>query len=387
MKPIKPRSKFRTGIELAILLVFIVIGLMMIIPIIPFFTAPKLNLPFNEFERNLTEARYYQKLSGNFVQCNLCFRRCTIPDGGRGYCGVRENRKGILYTLVYGKPSAVHVDPIEKEPLHHFLPGGRILCIGTAGCNFKCSFCHNWHLAASLPEEIRKYDLPPEKIVEMALEHEVEAISFTYNEPTIFYEYMYDVSKLAKEKGLRVVFHTNGAMNSEPLRELLKYVDAVTVDLKAFTAEFYKVTSFSKLEPVLNTLKILKEEGVWFEIVNLVIPTQNDDMENIREMCIWIKDNLGGDVPVHFSRFSPAYKLTMLPPTPVETLEDARKICLDSGMNYVNIGNVPGHEANSLFCPKCGKKLIHRIHFTVLGNNLKDGKCPSCGHEIPGVWK
>jgi pyruvate formate lyase activating enzyme len=384
MKMSKRKLRFRVIIEILVLLLYMVIGFIMVLP---HFTSPKLDQAPSVLDENLVEARYYQKQRGGMVQCGLCFRRCLIPDGGRGYCGVRENRGGTLYTLVYGKPSAIHIDPIEKEPLHHFLPGSKILCIGTAGCNFKCSFCHNWQLSSRLPEEILRYDFPPELIVQVALQNNVKTISFTYNEPTIFYEYMYDVAKLAKEMGLRVIFHTNGAMNPEPLRELLKYVDAVTVDLKAFTAEFYKETSLSKLEPVLNTLKVIKEEGVWLEIVNLIIPTLNDNMSDIREMCIWIRENLGEDVPMHFTRFFPAYKLTMLPPTPIETLEEARRICLEVGMKYVTIGNVPGHEANSLYCPGCKERLIHRAHFTVIKNKIEDGRCPFCGYEIPGVWE
>jgi pyruvate formate lyase activating enzyme len=219
------------------------------------------------------------------------------------------------------------------------------------------------------------------------MELNCEAISFTYNEPTVFYEWVYDVAKLAQERGLKTYFHTNGAINPEPLRALLEHLDAVCVDLKAFTAEFYEVTSFSELSPVLTTLKTIKEAGVWFEITNLVIPTLNDDMEKIREMCIWIRDNLGKGVPLHFSRFFPAYKLTRLPPTPIETLEKAREIALEVGLEYVTIGNVPGHEANSTFCPQCGETLIERVHFEVLANHIENGRCQFCGHPIPGVWQ
>lgn len=337
-------------------------------------------------QQALTEARYYVKMEGETIQCQLCFRRCTISEGQRGYCTVRANKGGTLYALVYAMPAARQVDPVEKEPLLHFFPGTMTLCFGTAGCNFKCSFCHNWHLAARTPEEVAATPLSAEEAVNKALELGVQSISFTYNEPTVFYEWAYDVAKLAQERGLRTYFHTNGAINPEPLRALLKRLDAVAVDVKAFTAEFYQVTSFSELEPVLTTLKIIKEEGVWFEITNLVIPTLNDDMGKIREMCIWVRDNLGKDVPLHFSRFFPAYKLTRLPPTPIETLEQARAIALEVGLEYVTIGNVPGHEANSTFCPNCGETLIKRVHFSVLANHIEDGKCKFCGYQIPGVW-
>ncbi|GAH52662.1 unnamed protein product, partial [marine sediment metagenome] len=221
------------------------------------------------------------------------------------------------------------------------------------------------------------YDLMPEKAVEQALKNKIPTMSFTYNEPTSFYEYVYDIAKLAKEKGLRIIWHSNGALNPAPLKELLKYTDGVTIDLKGFSQRAYDNSS-AELEPVLRTLKIIKKESKWLEIVNLVIPTINDDLEEIRKMCIWIKENLGVDVPLHFSRFFPAYRLTQLPPTPISTLEKAYEIARKVGLNYVSIGNVPGHKYNSTFCPKCGKKLIHRTHFMVLNNDIEDGKCRFC---------
>ncbi len=338
-------------------------------------------------ESFLREAMFYEVLAGDEVQCQMCFRKCIIPEGRRGACRNRENRKGKLYSVVYGRPSAVHVDPIEKEPQYHFLPGSEILCIGTAGCNFRCRHCHNWHLSQrSIEEMAYVYDLMPEKAVEQALKDKIPTMSFTYNEPTSFYEYVYDIAKLAKEKGLRIIWHSNGAINPAPLKELLKYTDGVTIDLKGFSQRAYDNSS-AELEPVLRTLKIIKKEGKWLEIVNLVIPTINDDLEEIRKMCIWIKENLGVDVPLHFSRFFPAYRLTQLPPTPISTLEKAYEIARKVGLNYVSIGNVPGHKYNSTFCPKCGKKLIHRTHFMVLSNDIEDGKCRFCGQEIPGIWK
>ncbi|MDI6839361.1 MAG: AmmeMemoRadiSam system radical SAM enzyme [bacterium] len=334
------------------------------------------------------EAMFYKKLDDNKVWCQLCFRKCIINDGKRGFCRNRENRAGTLYNVVYAKPSAVHIDPIEKEPQLHMLPGSNILCFGTAGCNFRCRFCHNWHLSQRSVEEMEYcYDMPPEKAVESAIKYNTPTISFTYNEPTSFYEYVYDVAKLAKKKGLKILWHSNGAINPEPLKTLLKYTDAVTIDLKGFTNKFYSEASSAELEPVLQTLKIIKEQGVWLEIVNLLIPTLNDNPKDIKQMCKWIKENLGPNVPLHFSRFSPAYKLTNLPPTPIETLEQAYKIAKEIGLNYVTIGNVPGHKYNSTFCPMCQKRLIHRIHFQVLSNHIKDGKCSFCGHYIPGIWE
>jgi len=343
--------------------------------------------PRAEKELFLREAMFYKILGDGEVQCQMCFRRCIIPEGKRGFCRNRQNYKGKLYSVVYARPSAVHIDPIEKEPQYHFLPGSEILCLGTAGCNFRCRHCQNWHLSQRSLEEMEYvYELMPEEVVELVLKKDIPTISFTYNEPTSFYEYVYDIAKLAKKEGLRIIWHSNGALNPAPLKALLRYTDGVTIDLKGFSQRAYDNSS-AKLEPVLRTLKIIKQEDKWLEIVNLVIPTINDDLKEIREMCIWIKENLGVDVPLHFSRFFPAYKLTQLPPTPISTLEKAYQIAREVGLNYVSIGNVPGHQHNSTFCPECGKRLIHRVHFALLGNNMEDGKCKFCGQEIPGIWK
>jgi pyruvate formate lyase activating enzyme len=334
------------------------------------------------------EAMFYIKLDeDNKVWCQLCFRKCIIPNGQRGFCRNRENRDGTLYSLVYAQPCAVHIDPIEKEPQLHMLPGSDILCLATVSCNFRCKQCHNWHISHRGPGEVRTYYLPPEQVVLLALENQTPTISFTYTEPTVFYEYMYDIAKIAKTKGVRILFHSNGGMAEEPLKELLKFTDAVTIDLKGFSEDVYRKTYSSELAPVLRTLKIIKEEGIWLEIVNLVIPTVNDNFDDIKRMCIWINENLGEDVPLHFSRFSPAHKLTHLPPTPIETLEKAREIAVNEGLHYVTIGNVPGHKYNSTFCHKCGKCIIKRTHFQVLEDNVVDGKCKFCGQKIPGIWR
>ena len=336
---------------------------------------------------SLREAMFYKKLGGGAAQCEICFRRCVIKKGKRGFCRNKENVDGALYNLVHSKPSAVHVDPIEKEPALHMIPGTAILCFGTAGCNFRCKFCQNWHLSyGSIEDMSYTYDISPEGAVKMAIEKKIPTLSFTYNDPISFYEYVYDIAKLAKKRGLKILWHTNGAINPEPLRELLKYTDAVTIDLKGFTDKFYGDMATAKLEPVLRTLKIIKKEGVWVEIVNLHIPTLNDDPGDVRRMCEWIKENLGADVPLHFSRFSPTYKFKNLPPTPVRALERAHGIAKDAGLEYVTVGNVPGHKYNSTFCPGCGKRVIQRHHFEVLKNNVKDGKCGFCGRGIPGIW-
>lgn len=338
-------------------------------------------------ELSLKEASFYQKLGVNNVWCQLCFRKCIIPEGSRGFCRVRENIGGKLYSLVYEKTASWQVMQVEKDTMYHLLPGAWVFAIATASCNFRCKQCHNWMITQVGPEELRSQHWPPEEVVERAIRHGCTFISCTVNEPTVFYEYMYDIFRLAKKRGLKTLFRSNGAMRPEPLRKLLKCTDAVSLDLKGFTEKFYQETLSAELEPVLKTLKILKEEGVWFEITNLIIPTLNDDMKDIRRLCEWVKENIGPDVPLHFNRFFPAYRLTRLTPTPIETLEAAYKMARKTGLNYVYIGNVPGHKYNSTFCPKCGKKLIHRVHFAVLSNDIKDKRCGSCGYDIAGIWR
>lgn len=333
------------------------------------------------------EARFYQILEDSEVRCTLCFRRCVIKDGERGFCRNRENHNGTLYCLVYGLPSAVHVDPVEKLPLKHFRPGSMRLNIGTASCNLRCKNCHNWHLSQSSIEEVDDYqELPPEDVIQRALQRRVPSISFTYNEPTVFYEYMYDIARLARAEGLEVLLNTNGTMQPEPLSELLNYISAVNIDLKGFSEDFYRKVAQGSLEPVLGSIRRVKEKGVWLELVNLVIPTINDDPEMIREMCRWIRGELGPEVPLHFSRFVPAYRLTDLLPTPVETLEKAHAIAREEGLMFVTVGNVPGHKYNSTFCPECGKTLVDRTHFSVHEVNIVEGRCRFCRTYVPGVW-
>lgn len=337
--------------------------------------------------QKLKEAMFYKNIGNNVVTCNLCFRECLIPPNERGFCRNRENREGKLYSIVYGRPATPQLDPIEKEPMYHNLPGSKILCIGTASCNFRCSFCHNWLLSQKSPEEFAPFDvkLTPQDIVDTAIELN-SGLSFTYNEPTVFYEFMLDIARLASQKGLNTIFHTNGGMKPEPMKNLLAHMRGVTVDLKGFTADFYKDVSFAQITPVLETLKIIKKEGKWLEIVNLLIPTLNDNMQNIREMCRWINENLGSHVPVHFSRFFPAYKMTNLPATPIKTLEMARETAVKEGIKFAYIGNVPGHQYNSTFCPNCRKRVISRYHFFSYKVEIKNGKCNHCGYPIPGLW-
>lgn len=319
------------------------------------------------------------------VECELCPNGCILDVNEVSRCRTRINKDGTLYSLVYGKPCAVHIDPIEKKPFSHFLPGTNAFSIATAGCVLQCKFCQNWQISQARPEDTDTYDLPPDKVVQNAIFYKCRSISYTYTEPTVFYEYMYDTSIIAKKKGVKNTMHSCGYINEKPLRKLTKYMDAANIDLKGFSEDFYAKNCNGSLKPVLNSLILLKEEKVWLEITNLVIPTLNDDMKQIKEMCKWIIKNLGPDVPLHFSRFFPHYKLMNLPPTPLETLIQARKTAIDVGLKFVYIGNIR-HEAESTYCPECKKMLIERIGYFIKQNNIKNGKCGFCGARISGVW-
>ncbi len=332
------------------------------------------------------EAMYWEKLEDKTVRCNLCPHHCILKDNQTGLCRVRKNKKGKLYTLNYELPCAVHIDPIEKKPLFHFLPNTPVFSIATAGCNFRCKFCQNWQISQRCPTETENTWLSPQKVVELTQKNECPSIAYTYSEPTNFYEYMIETAKLARKAGVKNTIHSNGYINPKPLKALCKYLDAANIDLKGFTEEFYQELCGGRLEPVLQSLKILKEEGVWLEITNLIIPTKNDDLKTIKKMCEWIRDSLGNDVPIHFSRFHPLYKLRNLPPTSVKTLEQARKIALNVGLKYVYIGNISGHKAESTYCPKCGKIVIRRIGYHIAKNNIVNGKCKFCNQKISGVW-
>lgn len=334
----------------------------------------------------VSRSMYYRKREKNLLQCELCFRQCLIPDGKRGFCRARINKAGKLESLVWGRPAGLQIDPIELEPMYHLVPGHRNLCVYTASCNFRCKHCHNWSISQSAPEEIKGLSMTPREIVEETIRLGCQSISHSINEPTVFYEMMYEVSQIAKERGLMTVCHTNGGIAEGPLKALLKYLDGVTVDLKSFNPKFYREVSEARLEPVLNTLVKIKESATHLEIVNLVITTLNDDLQEIKKMCRWIVENLGKEVPLHFTRFSPAYKMTHLPPTPLKTLESAWSIAVAEGIKYVYIGNVVGHPGNSTYCPKCSKMLIERTHFLVLKNLVQQGSCPFCQERITGIW-
>jgi pyruvate formate lyase activating enzyme len=319
------------------------------------------------------------------VRCELCPTECVLENYQVGGCRVRINKDGVLYSLVYGKPCAAHVDPIEKKPFFHFLPATRAFSIATVGCVLGCKFCQNWEISQANPEETDFHELPPADVVRQAVYSGCRSVCYTYTEPTVFYEYMYDTAVLARKYNLKNTVHTCGYINEKPLRALTKYLDAADVDLKAFTEDFYGRICGGRLRPVLDSIVTLKEEGVWLELTNLIIPTLNDDMNKIREMSRWILKNVGPDVPIHFSRFFPYYKLKSLPPTPVKTIEDARRTAMDVGLRYVYTGNMRSPAENT-YCHSCSRLLIQRTGYWVKQINITDDKCRYCRTPIPGIW-
>lgn len=321
------------------------------------------------------------------VKCLLCPKECSLSEYERGNCKGRINIDGELMTLNYGYACSVNVDPIEKKPLFHYLPGTKIFSIATAGCNLHCKFCQNWQISQFSPEEIRYTEMSPEVVVREAISMDCPSIAYTYSEPIAYYEYTLNTSKIAKEKGLRNVLVTAGYINEKPMRELAKVTDATNTDIKAFSDEYYKDICDGTLEPVLKALLVMKEEGMWIEITNLILPTLNDNDDDIKKLCQWVVNNLGKDIPIHFSRFYPMYKLTNLPPTPASTLNRARDIALSEGVIFVYVGNIPGNPGENTSCPKCGYLLIERQIYFIRQNNITNGKCPKCGFEIPGIWK
>ena len=335
----------------------------------------------------LHEARWWEPESGNRVHCFLCPRHCRIHEGQSGFCFIRVNRGGKLFSLGYGSPAALQVDPIEKKPLNHFLPGTRVFSMGTAGCNMGCFFCQNWDISKSRHDQVHSQSVSAEEVPLLARKNNCSSVAFTYNEPTIWGEYVVDICEAAKSHGLKTVMVTNGYITREAFHDIYDHVDAANVDLKAFTENFYGKTTLTHLQPVLDTLLWLKNEtNVWFEITNLMIPTLNDDVEETRRLADWIQENLGADVPLHFTAFHPDFKLQDKPRTPPETLHRARAIALEAGLHYVYEGNIYSDGANTN-CPKCRTKLIQRSWHTVEENLLcRGGACPQCNFQIAGVW-
>ena len=333
------------------------------------------------------EARFYEKLSGNVVKCHLCSHHCRIVEENRGLCGVRENRGGTLYSLVYGKLVSRAVDPIEKKPLFHVLPGSSAYSVATVGCNFQCKNCQNWEISQSPKPQglIMGRETSPEETVKAAKMTGCKSIAYTYTEPTIFMEYAYDTAKLAVENGVKNVFVTNGYITEEALKAIAPYLHAANIDLKSFSDEFYKETCGARLQPVLEAIKLHKQLGIWIEVTTLILPTLNDSEENLLEIATFIAD-VGVKIPWHVSGFYPAYQLIDLPPTPIETIRKARDIGLRAGLRYVYQGNVLG-EGETTYCYRCGELLIERFGYRIIKNRVIESACPRCGAEIDGVLK
>jgi len=320
------------------------------------------------------------------VECLLCPKRCKLTNGQRGDCKSRMNIDGKLQTLVYGRPCAVHVDPIEKKPLFHYLPGTGSFSIATAGCNLHCMYCQNWEISQREPENTRNIDLAPEEVVKEALKRKCRTIAYTYSEPVVFFEYAADTARLAHKNNLLNVWVTAAYISPEPLGELTTFMDAANIDLKGITEGFYKTVCKGTLKPVLYAIKTAKEKGMWVELTNLVVPTYNDTTEDFSKLCDWVVENVGVEIPLHFSKFWPMFQLKNLPPTPVEVLTHARKIAMSKGIQYAYVGNVPGHEGNNTYCPVCKNIVIARRGYMILGYNLVGGRCKFCNHAIPGRW-
>jgi len=320
------------------------------------------------------------------VKCQICPNNCILKEGQDSLCRTHVVRDGKLYTIAYGNPCTVHVDPIEKKPLFHFLPSTHSFSIATAGCTFACLNCQNWEISQESPKNTVNVDLMPAKVMEEAVQNSCRSVAYTYSEPIAFYEYMFDTAKFVRARGLKNLLISNGFINEKPLRDLCKYLDAANINLKSFSEEIYAKLNGGSLQPVLNTLKILKEEGVWLEITNLVVPGWTDKPDMIMQMCDWLAKNGFQDVPLHFSRFFPLYKLKDLPYTPLDILEKAREVAIKSGLKYVYLGNVPGSPAENTFCPNCKKVVLERKGFTILNNYIKNSNCKFCGEKIAGVW-
>jgi len=332
------------------------------------------------------ESRYYVNTPKG-LKCQICPNECKMLVNETGDCKTKINIDNRLICIAYGNPCAIHVDPIEKKPLFHFYPGSSAYSIATAGCNLACLNCQNWEISQSSPKSTQNYDLPPDKVVTECIRNNCKSIAYTYSDPVAFYEYTMDTAVFARKNGIKNVVVSAGYINEKPLREWCKCIDAAHIDLKSFSNEIYEMLNAGTLDPVLSTLKVMKEEGIWLEIVNLVIPSWTDDLDMIKSMCHWLALNGFIDTPLHFSRFQPLYKLANLPSTPVDMLETAREAAMSEGLNYVYIGNVPGSSAENTYCPKCKKIVISRKGYRILEKNLTNGECNNCHSAIAGIWE
>lgn len=331
------------------------------------------------------QAHYYIETPKG-LKCLLCPSECKIKAGEFGECRTRTSRKGVLECIAYGNPCAIHIDPIEKKPLYHFLPSSKSYSVAIAGCNLACLNCQNWEISQTSPSKTKNYSLMPDELVDQCIENNCRSISYTYSDPVAFYEYTLDTSKIARQKKIKNIIVSAGYINEKPLREWCKYIDAANIDLKSFSNEIYEMLNAGTLDPVLETLKILKAEGVWLEITNLIVPDWTDDLNMIKKMCDWLYQNQFENTPLHFSRFFPQYKLTDLPPTPIEILLQAKEIATEAGINFVYIGNAPETGKSTTTCPNCRRILIERIGFSIIKMNITGQNCPACNKQIPGIW-
>ncbi len=344
--------------------------------------------------------KYWEKTAEQGIICRICPHECRVKEGGIGVCRTRINKEGEWYSLAYGNPCSAGIDPVEKKPLYHFLPGTRILSIATAGCNFHCLNCQNWTISQTGPKQVQhqsgqsarsgtgesqQYLMSPKQVVEAALRNNAPSIAFTYTEPTVFYEYMFDTAVLARSKGLKTVMISNGYINPTPLADLIPYLDAANIDLKSLDDATYRTLTGGRLQPVLDTLLALKKAGVWTEITHLVIPQTTDNPGHFKALCQWLVDNGFKDNPIHISRFYPSYKLEHLSPTPIATMNRARDIALEAGLQYVYVGNMPEDGDSHTYCPQCDQAVIKRHRYTLQQVSLTNGACNNCGTSLPGI--
>lgn len=328
----------------------------------------------------------FQQETARGIMCRICPNECVLKEGELSKCNNRRVRDSKLYTLAFGNPCTVAVDPVEKKPLYHFMPGSKAFSIATAGCNLVCLNCQNWTISQTSPEQTRNIDLMPGRVVEECIKNKCSSIAYTYSEPITFYEYVFETATIARKSGVKNIFKSNGYINPDPLKKLCTVIDAANIDLKAFSESTYLKLTGGKLQPVLDSLKVFRDMGVWLEITSLVVPGWTDNENDITKMCKWLSENGFKETPLHFSRFYPVHKLEQLPPTPVEILENAHKIATDAGLKYVYTGNVPGNEISDTKCPSCNSVIVARRGYRIESNTIKDGKCGKCGSRIEGVW-
>jgi pyruvate formate lyase activating enzyme len=328
----------------------------------------------------------FQEETARGIMCRICPNECVLKEGELSKCNNRKVHNSKLYTLAFGNPCSVNVDPVEKKPLYHFLPGSKAFSIATAGCNLVCLNCQNWTISQTSPDKTRNYDLPPQQVVEESVKNNCSSIAYTYSEPITFYEYVFETATLARNAGIKNIFKSNGYINSEPLKKICSVIDAANIDLKAFSESTYLKLTGGKLQPVLDSLKIIKDMGVWLEITNLIVPEWTDNPDDIRKMFRWLSDNGFKNTPLHLSRFYPLHKLEQLPPTPVEILNSAWKIASEEGLKYVYTGNIPGSEKSDTRCPSCNSVIVVRQGYRIAANNISGGKCGKCGSKIEGIW-